>query len=157
MNLDEHHHVTQLIFGISKLICIFHISCTVLFNVYFHTVISVFHTSIYAAFVIDCTRKQTLLIKLFDFVFTKDLPSISQSNVETVKVEKEEQYILSNMIYIKIPNCCFFFFDFYFEAREMYTNQLNNICNGVHFLFCSFTRKVLLRKYFSRYLLRFLL
>ena len=108
---------------------------------YFHTVISVFHTSIYTVFVIDCTRKQTLLIKLFDFVFTKDLPSISQSNVQTVKAEKEEQYILSNMIYIKLPNCCFFFFDFYFEAREMYTNQLNNICNGVHFLFCSFTKK----------------
>ena len=121
--------------------CIFHISCTVLFNVYFHTVISVFHTSIYTVFVIDCTRKQTLLIKLFDFVFTKDLPSISQSNVQTVKAEKEEQYILSNMIYIKLPNCCFFFFDFYFEAREMYTNQLNNICNGVHFLFWSFTKK----------------
>ena len=51
---------------------------------------SVFCTSIYAVFVIDRTRKQTLLIKLFDFVFTKDLPSISQSNVRAVKAEKEE-------------------------------------------------------------------
>ena len=57
---------------------------------YFHTVISVFRTSIYAVFVIDRTRKQTLLIKLFDFVFTKDLPSINQSNVHAVKAEKEE-------------------------------------------------------------------
>ena len=60
---------------------------------------SVFCTSIYAVFVIDRTRKQTLLIKLFDFVFTKDLPSISQSNVQAVKAEKEEQYTLSNMIH----------------------------------------------------------
>ena len=35
------------------------------------------------------------------------------------------------MIYIKLQNCCFFFFEVYFEASEMYTNQLNNICNGV--------------------------
>ena len=35
------------------------------------------------------------------------------------------------MIYIKLQNCCFFFFEVYFEAPKMYTNQLNNICNGV--------------------------
>ena len=57
---------------------------------YFHTVISVFCTSIYAVFVIDRTRKQTLLIKWFNFDFTKDLPSISQSNMQAVKAEKEE-------------------------------------------------------------------
>ena len=61
-----------------------------LFTVYFHTVISVFRISIYIVFVIDRTRKQTLLIKWFDFVFTKDLPSISQSNIQAVKAEKEE-------------------------------------------------------------------
>ena len=57
---------------------------------YFHTVISVFCTSIYAIFVIDRTQKQTLLIKWLNFVFTKDLPSISQSNIQAVKAEKEE-------------------------------------------------------------------
>ena len=63
--------------GISKLILyfifyyIFHVPCFVLFTVYFHTVIFVFRTSIYA-------------------VFFKDLPSISQSNVQAVKAEKEE-------------------------------------------------------------------
>ena len=57
---------------------------------YFHAVTSVFRTSIYAALVIDRTRKQTLLTKWFNFVFTKDLPSISQSNVQAVKAEKEE-------------------------------------------------------------------
>ena len=57
---------------------------------YFHTVISVFRTSIYAVFVIDRTRKQTLLIKRFNFVFTKDLPSISQSNIQAAKAEMEE-------------------------------------------------------------------
>ena len=82
-----------------------------------HIVISVFRISIYAVFVIDRTRKQTQLIKLFDFVFTKDLPSISQSNIQAVKAEKEEQYTLSNMIYIKLPNICFFFWsEVYFEV-----------------------------------------
>ena len=60
------------------------------FIVYFHTVMFVLSTSIYAFFVIDRTWKQTLLINWFNFVFTKDLPSISQSNVQAVKAEKEE-------------------------------------------------------------------
>ena len=78
------HRQTDTVFSI------FHVPCTVLFTVYFHTVIFVFRTSIYTVFVIDRTRKQTLLIKWFNFVFTKDLPSISQSNVQAVKVEKKE-------------------------------------------------------------------
>ena len=49
-----------------------------------------FRTSIYAVFVIDRARKQTLLIKWFDFVFTKYLPSISRSNVQAIKAEKEK-------------------------------------------------------------------
>ena len=69
----------------------------VIYTEAWNIVISVFRTSIYALFVIDRTRKQTLLIKLFDFVFTKDLPSICQSNVQAVKAEKEEQYTLSNI------------------------------------------------------------
>ena len=39
----------------------------------------------------------------------------------------------------------------------MYTNQLNKICNGFHFFVCSFTKNMLLYKYFSRFLLRFVL
>ena len=35
------------------------------------------------------------------------------------------------MIYIKLRNCCFLFFEVYFKAPKMYTDQLNNICNGV--------------------------
>ena len=124
---------------------------------YFYTVISVFRTSIYVVFVIDRTQKQQLLIKLFDFVFTKDLPSISQSNVRAAKAEKEEYYTLSNMIYIKLPKCCFFFFEIYFEAPKIYTNRLNNISNRVHFSVCIFTKNMLLYKYFSRFLLRFAL
>ena len=50
----------------------------------------VFRTSIYAVFIIDRTRKQTLLIKHFNFVFTTDLTSISQSIVQAVNAEKEE-------------------------------------------------------------------
>ena len=154
MNLDEHLYVSQSILALAHWYCIFHISCT---TVYFHTVISVFRTSIYAVFVIDRTRKQTLLIKLFDFVFAKGLPSMSQSNVQAVKAKLEEQYSLSNMICIKLPSCCFFFLEVYFEAPKMYTNQLHSICNGVHFFVCSFTKNMLLDKCFSRFLLRFVL
>ena len=67
-------------------------------------------------------ESKTLLIKWFNFVVTKDLPSISQSNTQAVKAEKEESYTLSNMIYIKLQNCCSFFFGLYFEAPKMYKN-----------------------------------
>ena len=77
------HQQTDILFPI------FDLPCTVLFTAYFHTVISMFRTSIYVVFVIDRTRKQTLLIKWFNFVFTKDLPSISQSNIQAVNTEKE--------------------------------------------------------------------
>ena len=83
-----------------------------------------FRTSIYAVLVIDSTQKQTLLTKWFNFVFTKDLPLISQSNVQAVNAGKEEQYTLSNIIYIKLQNYCFFFCEVYFEAPKMYKNQL---------------------------------
>ena len=55
------------------------------------------------------------------------------------------------MIYIKLKKCCFFFFEVYFEAPKMYTNQLNNICNEVarELNICSFTRDMLLYQYFS--------
>ena len=69
-----------------------------------------------------------LLIKLFDFVFTKDLPSISQS----------KQYTLSNMMYVKLPKIVAFFSlrsVLCFEAPNMYANRLKNICDGV-FFFC---------------------
>ena len=75
---------------------------------YFEVVTSVFRTSIYAVLVIDRTRKQTLLTKWFNFIFTKDLPLISQANVQAVKAEKEESYTLSKIIYIKLQNYCFF-------------------------------------------------
>ena len=98
-------------------------ACSSLFTSYFHTIIFVFCTSIYAVFVIDRTRKQTLLIELLVFVFIKGPPSTSQSNLQAVNAEKEEQYTLSNVIYIKSPNCCFFSFEVYFEAPKMHTNQ----------------------------------
>ena len=39
------------------------------------------------------------------------------------------------MIYIKLQNYCFFFFEVYFEGGtpKMYTNQLKDDCNGVQF------------------------
>ena len=78
------HEKTDTVFSI------FHVPCTVLLTAYFHAVTSVFRTSIYVVLVIDSTRKQTLLTKWFNFVFTKDLPLISQSNVQAVNAGKEE-------------------------------------------------------------------
>ena len=43
-------------------------------------------------------------------LFIKDLPSVSQSNVQAVTAETEVQYTLSNIIYFKFQNCCFFSF-----------------------------------------------
>ena len=91
--------------------------------------------SCFVFFVIDRTRKQTLLIKRFNFVFTKDLPSISQSNAQAATAKNEEQYTLSNMIYIKLQNCSVTFFEVCFEGGtpKMYTNQIKDVCNEVHF------------------------
>ena len=70
-----------------------------------------------------------------NFVFTKDLPSISHSNVQVVTAKNEEQHTLSNMIYIKLQSCSFFFFEVCFEGGtpEINTKQLKDVCNGVHF------------------------
>ena len=76
-------------FGISKPILYFpyyfHVPCIVLFTVYFHVPCTV----LFSFFVIDRTRKQTLLIKRFNFVFIKDLPSVSQSNERAATTENE--------------------------------------------------------------------
>ena len=115
MNLDEYHHVSHSILASANVYCIFHITfmCHVL---YFSLCAFTLQFLCFAFFVIDRTRKQTLLIKRFNFVFTKDLPSISQSNVQAATAKNEEQYTLSNMIYIKLKNCCVFFFEVYFEG-----------------------------------------
>ena len=40
------------------------------------------------------------------------------------------------MIYIKLQNCCFSFFEVYFEVGtpKIYTNLLKDVCNEVNFL-----------------------
>ena len=87
-----------------------------------------FHVSLYLLLI---ARKQTMLIKRFNFVFIKVPPSVSQTNAQAVTGENEEQYTLSNIIYIKLLP---FFFEFYFEggAPKMYTNQL---INGVDYFY----------------------
>ena len=110
VNLDEHHHASQSILASENWFCIFHTSCTMYCT--FHCVLSHcnFRVShhIYVVLVTDCTRKQRLLTKLFNFALTKDVQLISQSNVQAVKAEKEEWYTLSNIINIKLQNHCFF-------------------------------------------------
>ena len=98
-SLDENHHVSQFNLASPNLYCIshitsctsislftvhFHVSCTVHFTMYLQTVISLF-----SFFVIDRTRKQTLFIKQFNFVFIKDLPSVSLSNDRAITAENE--------------------------------------------------------------------
>ena len=94
-----------------------------------------FHVSLSLLFIALEDRRQTLLIKRFNFVFTKDLPSISQSNVQAATAKNEEQYTLNNMIYIKLQNCRVSFFEAYFEGGtpKMYINQLKDVSNEVHF------------------------
>ena len=60
----------------------------------------------------------------------------NDSNVQAATAKNEEQYTLSNMIYIKLQNCCVSFFGVYFEGGtpKLYTNQLKDVCNKVHFL-----------------------
>ena len=61
------------------------LSCTMYCT--FHRVFS--HCNFHASLFIDRTRKQTLLIKRFNFVFIKDLPSVSHSNERAVTAENE--------------------------------------------------------------------
>ena len=85
---------------------------TVFFILFFHLLdssvcIFTLYFPCFAFFVIGRTRKQTLLIKRFNFAFTENRPPVIQSNVQAVTDENEEQYILSNIRYIKFQNCCF--------------------------------------------------
>ena len=59
----------------------------------------------------------------------------NDSNVQAATAKNEEQYTLSNMIYIKLQNCCVSFFEVCFEGGtpKLYTNQLQDVCNEVHF------------------------
>ena len=114
-----------------------------------------FRTSIYAVFVTDCTRKQTLSIKWFNFVFTKDLPLISQTH----KLQRMKRKSIIPLVtwYTLNYKIVAFFFEVYFETPKMSTNQSNNICNVLHFFVCSFAKDMLLYKYFSRFLLKLVL
>ena len=80
----------------------------------------------------------------------------NDSNVQAATAKNEEQYTLSNMVYIKLQNCCVSFFEVYFEGStpKLYTNQLKDVCNEVHFLtnfmfFCFFDELLFPRKPFS--------
>ena len=68
----------SICFGISTRILYFHIvfmSYALYFTImYFHTVLSMFRF-----FFNDRTRKQTLLVKQFSFVFIKGRPSVSET------------------------------------------------------------------------------
>ena len=143
MNLDEHLYVSQSILALAHWYCIFHISCT---TVYFHTVISVFRNSIYAVFVVDRPRKQTLLIKTF-LLKIYHPPVRHTYKLYILKRKNNIPWVTWYTLNYKIA-------EVYFEAPKMYTNQWNNICNGVHFFVCSFTENMLLDKCFSRFLLR---
>ena len=109
VNLDEYHHLIQFILASENLYCIFHI--TFMYHIlYFSLRTFTLQFPCFAFVTIDDARKQTLSIKRFNFAFIKDLPSVSQSNVQAVTAETEVQYTLSNIIYFKFQNCCFFSF-----------------------------------------------
>ena len=118
-------------FGISKRRLYFHIVFmphALYFLLCTSNVLSMFHFFVF--FVNDRTRKQTLLVKLFNFI-------IGQSKVQSALAENEEQNTLNKVICIKFQNCCFFFFflrSFLQEvAIKMQTNQLKETCDEVPF------------------------
>ena len=102
-----------------------------------------------------------LLIKRFNFVFIKDLPAVSQSNVQAVTAENEEQHTLSNIIYIKFNNCCSF--SWRPILKEVLLNVHKPINQWISFFrqfcmlrVCSFTKNMLFYMYFPRFLGRFI-
>ena len=78
----------------------FHVPCTILFTVHFHAVISMFHFLCYWSHS-KAINSSLFLLKIYH-------RSVNQSNVQAVTVENEEEYTLSNIIYIKFQNCCLF-------------------------------------------------
>ena len=97
-------------FDISKLICIScttsctfccAFSCTMCYT--FYCALSLRNLRVSLSLFIDCTRKQTLLIKGFNFIFIKDLPSVSQSNGQ------------AEIMHIKFQNCWIFSFSSIFK------------------------------------------
>ena len=102
-NLDEYHHVSQFNLASPNLYCISHITfmhhlfhsslCTFMYHV-LYTSLCIFRLYIhcFSFFVIDRTRKQTLFIKRFNFVFIKDIQSVSHSNERAITAENEQQY-----------------------------------------------------------------
>ena len=118
-------------FGISKRRLYFHIVFmphALHFLLCTSNVLSMFHF-----FVNDRTRKQTLLVKLFNFI-------IGQSKVQSASAENEEQSTLNKIICIKFQNFFLFFFFFFFLRSflkevviKMQTNQLKETCNEVPF------------------------
>ena len=100
VNLDEYHHVSQFILASANLHCIFRI--TFMYHVYYSSLCTFMYHALYISlcifilqfpcfsfFVTDRTRKQALLIKRFNFVYFKDLPSASHSNNRDVTAENE--------------------------------------------------------------------
>ena len=72
--------------------------CTFIYHVlYFSLCTFTLQFPYISFFVIDPTRKQSLLIERFNFAFIKDLSSVSQSNEQAVTAENEEQYILGKI------------------------------------------------------------
>ena len=110
MNLDKHHHVSQSILASANWYCIFHISCAMYCT--FHCVLShcnfrVLHQ--YLRCLCHWSHSKGNAVNQITWLCFYQSSTIDQSVKRTsLKAEKEEQYTLSNMIYIKLPNCCFF-------------------------------------------------
>ena len=132
------HQQTYTVFSIllsCTMYCTFHcvllcIPSTLLFTVYFHTAIFMICFLCYWSHLKANAVNQTI-----QFVFFKDLPSITQPNVQVATAENEEQYPWVTYCTLNYKIAAFFL-EVYFErgVPEMNTNQLKDICNEVHFL-----------------------
>ena len=89
--------------GISKLILYFpysfHILCTILSTVYFHTVLSLLFT-----FLFYWSHLKVGTVPSSNSSFFCKTSTIGQLNVSLETAENEEQYTLSNMLYISFQN-----------------------------------------------------
>ena len=94
---------------------------TVLFSLYFHTVISMFSFLCYWSH-----SKAYAVNEIIQLCFYERSTIDSQSNVQAGAAENEEQYAMSKIIYIKLQKCCFLSLRSILKggAPKMYTNQL---------------------------------
>ena len=102
----------------------FHVPCTILFKVYFYTILFIF------SFLFNRSRSETGVVNQIQMSHFRRRSTIDQLNVQTTTAEKEKLYTLSNIITL---NCKVALFCL--RSRSVSIVQANYLKNaGFHFL-----------------------